>query len=102
MIVSGAFFVLRNNAEGELRSLGCALNEGFWECTNPAAQGVHSNGNTMNALGHVALWAGLAVAGVGVTWIALGASGGREASARTAVVPMVAPGLSGAAWMGRF
>jgi hypothetical protein len=100
MIASSAFFVLRNNAEAELRSLGCALNEGFWECTNPAAQGVHSNGNTMNALGHVALWGGLAVASVGVTWIAL--SAGREGSARTAMVPMVAPGLSGAAWVGRF
>ncbi|MFO0563991.1 MAG: PEGA domain-containing protein [Polyangiales bacterium] len=101
MLSSSAFFLLRNGAESDLRGLGCVLTAGFWECTNPAAQNIHSNGNTMNALGHVALWGGLAMAGAGATWIALSA-GARGEAARIAVVPMVGPGASGLVWVGRF
>lgn len=104
MIASSAFFVLRNGAEAELGRLGCTLTGGYWECVDPAAMGVHSNGNTMNTLGHVVLWGGLAVAGAGVAWIAVSASAGRsEGGARSSmVVPMVGPNAQGVAWTGRF
>lgn len=104
MIASSAFFVLRNGAEAELVRLGCTLTGGYWECMDPAAMSAHSNGNTMNTLGHVVLWGGLAVAGAGVAWIAVSASAGRgESGARASmVVPMVGPNAQGVAWTGRF
>lgn len=104
MIASSAFFVLRNGAEVELGRLGCTLTGGYWECMDPAAMGVHSNGNTMNTLGHVVLWGGLAVAGAGVAWIVASASVGRgEGGARASmVVPVVGPNAQGVAWTGRF
>ncbi len=106
MGLSGLLFVLRNNAEAELRTsatLGCNFTAGSWECANPAALGVHGQGNTMNAIGHGLLWGGLALASGGAAWIAISATArSPERPAQSAVLPWIGPDARGAQWVGRF